>query len=351
MGACGGSSAEEAGVGETAVRADAPRVEVTANEAEQRVDVRVDGELFTAYIWPSTLKKPTLFPLVTATGVPVTRGYPLEPREGERTDHPHQIGLWLNYGQVNGIDFWGNSDARAPEEAPKLGSVVHRAVRGVESGAGVGALEVTTEWVDHSGHALLREDTRYVFHAGENLRGVDRITTLTALDQPVTFADTKEGMLGLRVARALEQPSTEPVVLAEQDGSTTTVPVADTAGVTGRYRSSEGLQGDSVWGTRARWVALDGRVEGEPVTIAILDHPTNPGYPTYWHARGYGLFSANPLGQKDFSGGAEELNLQLQPGESTTMRYRVLILTGQDVTERIEAQYGDFAGRGAAEGS
>lgn len=343
--ACSGGAEARvaAGSGSTA---GLPYVEVVPRESEERVIVRVDGALFTEYIWPASAKKPTLFPLLTASGTPVTRGFPLDPRPGERTDHPHQIGLWLNYGQVNGIDFWGNSDARDPADAHRLGTVEHRDIRLTESGSGEGSLEVTTEWVDHAGKALLREETRYVFRAGEDFRGVDRITTLTALDEAVTFADTKEGMLGLRVTRALEQPSTQPVVLTEQDGSTTTVPVADTAGVTGRYRSSEGLIGDAVWGTRARWTALDGVVEGAPVTVAILDHPSNPGYPTYWHARGYGLFAANPLGQKDFSEGREELDLHLEPGESTMMRYRILILSGAETTDRIESQYRAFSEQG-----
>jgi hypothetical protein len=344
---CAGRAKAEASDGE-GTAAGAPYVEVVPDEAAGRVDVRIDGRPFTSYIHPASAKKPTLFPLRTADGKVVTRGYPLEPRPGERTDHPHQIGLWLNYGNVDGIDFWGNSDERDAKDRPHLGTVEHRRIRGVESGPGEGALEVTDEWVDARGRALLREETRYVFRAGPGLRGVDRITTLTALDTAVTFHDTKEGMLGLRVARSLEQPSTEPVRLLEQDGSITTVPAADTAGITGRYRSSEGLRGDSVWGTRARWTALDGNVEGEPVTIAILDHPRNPGFPTYWHARGYGLFAANPLGVKDFTNGQRSLELHLEPGESTTFRYRILILTGPDATGRIESEYRDFTGQGGS---
>src|SRR5690606_8070194 len=127
------------------------RVEVVPLESEGRVDVRVDGTPFTSYIWPASAKKPTLFPILTASGAPVTRGYPLDPRPGERTDHPHQIGLWLNYGQVNGIDFWGNSDARDPADAPRLGTVEHRGVRSARSGTGEGSLEVTAEWVDRAG--------------------------------------------------------------------------------------------------------------------------------------------------------------------------------------------------------
>src|SRR5690349_4980594 len=71
-------------------------VTVVPNEAARRVDVFVDGQPFTSYIWPDTLKKPVLFPLRTASGTMITRGFPLDPRPGERTDHPHHVGLWLN---------------------------------------------------------------------------------------------------------------------------------------------------------------------------------------------------------------------------------------------------------------
>ena len=86
-------------------------MQVTVKEADRRVDVTVDGQPFTAYVWPTSLKKPVLYPIRTAKGTLVTRGFPLDPRPGERVDHPHHVGLWFNYGDVNGIDFWNNSDA------------------------------------------------------------------------------------------------------------------------------------------------------------------------------------------------------------------------------------------------
>ena len=98
--------------GTAALRAAASSgVEVKVNEAAKRVDVTIDGKPFTSYIWPDTLKKPVLYPIRTANGTLVTRGFPLDPRKGERVDHPHHVGLWLNHGDVNGLDFWNNSDA------------------------------------------------------------------------------------------------------------------------------------------------------------------------------------------------------------------------------------------------
>ena len=323
-------------------QAQAPRVEVVAREADRRVDVTVDGEPFTSYVWPTTLKKPTLYPIHSASGALVTRGWPLAARPGERVDHPHQVGLWFDHGDVNGLDFWNNSDAIPAARRAKMGTIVHRAVRRAACGQGEGTLEVSADWVDSTGKALLREDTRFVFRAAEGLRSIDRITTLTAVGGPVTFVDNKEGLIGMRVARGLEQPSTTPEVFTDAAGHATTVPMLDNDGVTGHYRSSEGLEGDAVWGTRGRWTMLTGDVDGGPVTLAILDHPNNVGFPTYWHARGYGLFAANPLGTKVFSNGKEELNFRLAQGKATTFRYRVLILSRTATPDQIETYYRDF---------
>ena len=317
-------------------------VHLVPDENARCVDVFVDGRPFTAYTWTEKLKVPALYPLRAACGTVITRGFPLEPRAGERTDHPHHTGWWLNYGNVNGVDFWNNSVTLPPDQAGKMGTVVHRKIVRTIDGADSGELDVEMDWVMPDGSVILHEATKFVFHAGENLRAVDRITTLTALDKPVLFKDDKEGMLGLRVRRELEQPSNEPQTFTDASGRATTVKVMDNTGVTGLYRSSEGKTGDAVWGTRGRWAMLSGTVTNEPITIAILDHPSNIGFPTYWHARGYGLFAANPLGQASFSQGKEKLNFTLKPKESVTFRYRLLILNASTTPEDIESQYHKF---------
>lgn len=322
--------------------ADANYVAVVPHEADRRVDITVGGKPFTSYVWPTTLKKPVLYPIVSAKGVVVTRGYPLEPRPGERVDHPHHAGLWFNYGDVNGLDFWNNSDAIKPAQAPKMGTIVHKAIRGSKSGAGEGTLDVTEEWVDHDNKTLLREDTHFIFRSKDGARSIDRITTLTAVNGPVNFNDNKEGVIGMRVARQLEHPSLTPEKFTDASGRVTNVPAIDTAGVHGHYVSSEGKQGDDVWGTRGKWTMLTGDVNGAPVTLAILDHPRNVGFPTYWHARGYGLFAANPLGQKAMSNGKEELDFKLAAGKSVTFRHEVLVLDGTASAADIEKHYTSF---------
>jgi len=314
-------------------------VQLVVNEAGRRVDVLVDGQPFTSYIWPTTLKKPVLYPLRTSAGTVVTRGFPLEPRPGERVDHPHHVGLWLNHGDVNGFDFWNNSEAIPAKDAAKYGTIVHRAIKSAKSGADKGELQVTEDWTIPDGKVLLREDTTYVFRGGPGLRSIDRITTLTALDQKVTFHDSKEGMIGMRVARELEQPSDKAEIFTDASGKATPVAKLDNTGVSGHYTSSEGKTGDAVWATRAPWTMLSGTIGSEPITLAILDHPKNPTHPTYWHARGYGLFAANPFGAKAYTDGKVETNFSLEPGQSVTLKHRVLILSGPTTADQVGAQY------------
>ena len=326
-----------------AAESGALRVTVTPDEAARRVEVTIGGAPFTAYIWPERLRKPVLYPIRSARGTFVTRGWPLDPRPGERVDHPHHVGLWFNYESVNGVDFWNNSDALKPADAAKMGTIVHRRIVSSKSGADRGELVTEMDWVMPTGKPILHERTAFVFAGDADSRRIERTTTLTALDERVVFADAKDGMLGMRVARQLEQPSNEPQVYTDIAGRATSVPVMDNTGVTGEYTSSEGKKGDAVWSTRGRWTMLTGRIADEAITLAILDHPKNPGFPTYWHARGYGLFAANPLGQKVFSNGRETLNFTLEPHASATFRYSILVLEGTATADRLEREYNAFA--------
>lgn len=321
------------------------KIEFVERKADQRVDVIVDGKLFTAYRWPDNVYKPILYPLFTAQGTEITRGFPLNRKEGERTDHVHQVGNWLNYGNVNGYDFWGNGSTG--ERNINGGQIKHVSIDKVSAGAGEASMVTTASWIDPEEKELLSEKTEFHFIAKGRLRIIDRITTLTATaDEPVVFKDTKEGMFGIRVARQLELPSKQAVTLTDAQGNPATEKKLSNEGVTGNYRSSEGVTGEEVWSTRAKWMNLYGNFDDEKVSLVICDHPENISYPTYWHARGYGLFAANPLGAKDFTKEKEELNFTLRPGKSLTFKYRILINSGSHLTDsEVDGYAADFAGR------
>ena len=139
----------------------------------QKVDVSVGGKYFTSFIYPDNLEKQTLYPIVTPSGKTITRGYPLNPRPFERTDHPHHVGLWFNFGDVNGLDFWNNSFNIKPEDKPKYGSIKFNKI--VSESPESGELVTSANWVDNDGNVLLTEETTYHFSGEENLRIIERI--------------------------------------------------------------------------------------------------------------------------------------------------------------------------------
>lgn len=320
-----------------------PAVEIREGEATGEVEILFDGELFTSLIQPEGVTKPVLWPVVSSKGHRVTRNYPLEKVAGERTDHPHHIGIWLTYGDVNGIDYWNNSAAIPAEKKNEYGDIALQEIVSMSSSGSEGELVIRSRWNDN-GEAVLDEETTFSFINRGGIRIIDRETRLKAL-KDVLFEDNKEGMIGMRMASELEMPSDQAITLTDAHGNPTTVKGKNEL-ASGDYLSSEGLRGDDVWGTRGRWMSLTGNFEGDEVSVVMIDHPSNPGYPTYWHARGYGLYAANPLGQKEMSGGKDELHFSLSRGEEVTFRYRIVISdAGAADRNKWEELFEEYAGK------
>jgi len=320
------------------------QVNVVPNEAERRVDVTIDGKPFTSYVWPVSLKKPVLYPLIAEDGVTVTRGYPLAPLKDERVDHPHHAGMWFNYGNVNGFDFWNNSEAIKPEERHKYGTIRFEKIVQARNGPERGELVVDSVWQTGEGKDILRERTKYVFMKRKGARVIDQTVTLIALEKAV-FNDDKEGLLGMRVASWLESPEEKGGIFLDANGKETKVADVPNSTASGVYETSAGVKGPAVWSTRGRWCTLTGHdTAGHTVTIAMIDAPSNPDYPTYWHARGYGLFAANPLGASIFDTKAPKLEYTIEKGKTAEFRYRVVLFTGAVGKAEMDKEADAFAG-------
>jgi len=316
----------------------AQKVQFKQVDKDKKVEVFVDNKFFTAFIYSENMEKQSLYPIIASSGKIITRGYPLQPRPFERTDHPHHVGLWFNFGDVNGLDFWNNSFAIPTAEKPKYGKIAFDKI--VSLNSKLGKLIVSANWIDINKNVLLNEQTSYVFSGKRNTRIIERITQLTAKNQ-VTFTENKEGLLGMRLDRAFEEPATKPEVFLDAKGVETLVPVLNNEGVNGVYRNAEGFKAGEVWGKRSKWVALRAVKEGEVITIVILDHPTNLNYPAWSHARGYGLFASNNIGGRAFDKNATPIKKVLTAGEQMVFKHKIII--GGDLTdEEINQFANDF---------
>lgn len=311
------------------------RIRLVRKDSDKKVEVYIDGQFFTAYIFPKSIKKPVLFPLLTASGISLTRGFPLDPQPWERVDHPHHVGMWLNHGDTDGLDFWNNSDSIPANQRAHYGTIYHKSIEKKRDGDEFGFLETEAEWRRPDGRVILEENTQYYFSGMEKVRIIDRITTLSTTEMGILFKDSKEGMMAIRVNRALELPENNTIEVLDESLQTVEVRADEGNRSRGDYLNSEGVEGGGVWGQRARWVRLGSDVNGEKVGIIIMDHPDNPNHPTRWHARGYGLFSANPFGDQAYTQGKETFNFFLPAGKSVTLKYRIYIYNSEEPDDTL----------------
>ncbi|MCE5179230.1 MAG: PmoA family protein [Porphyromonadaceae bacterium] len=314
-------------------------VDFKLDDANKKVDVFINTKYFTSFIYPDNMEKQVLYPIYTISGKDVTRGFPLNPRPFERTDHPHHVGLWFNFGDVNGLDFWNNSFAIKQEDKYKYGSIKFDRIEKMNASAG--ELKTVANWTDNKGNVLLEERTKFIFSEINGSRFIERITTLTAKQKEVVFTENKEGILGLRVDRAFEEPSQKAEKYLDSNGNMTETPVLNNEGVNGVYRNADGITGGDVWGKKSKWVALRANKNGEMITIVMMDHHKNPNYPAWSHARGYGLFAMNNLAGRAVDKNASPVKITLREGDKITFRHKIII--GGDLTDKqIDKLHGDF---------
>jgi hypothetical protein len=280
---------------------------------EEGVTVNYDSKLVTRYLIKSG-NKPILWPLIGPHERELTRGYPMrEATSDERSDHVHHRSMWFTHGDVNGVSFW--------HEGAGSGEIVHRQFVKVEGGKN-GVIITRNDWVAPDGKRLCWDERTFTFGADGPNRWIDMDITITAGDEPVTFGDTKEGSGGVRVAGTMKV----------------------TAKSGGKIVNSEGQTDDEAWGKPAAWCDYHGPVDGKVVGIAIMNHPNSFRFPTHWHVRTYGLFTANPFGIADFTRGPKGAgNHTLQPGEAFTVNYRIYMHAGDEKEGKVAEAFARYS--------
>ena len=281
-----------------------------------RLRVEINGLLFTEYHYKD-VPRPYCYPLIGPGEAAMTRDWPMKNTPGEEHDHPHHRSLWFAHGAINGHDFWSEQKA--------FGKTVHEDFLEVKSGKQEGVIRSANKWVAADGTVVCTDERTLRFYnpGRANERLFDFEITLNASNGELTFGDTKEGTMAVRVAETMR--------LKGKVGK-------------GHIVNSAGVRDGQTWGKRAEWCDYYGPVEGKTVGIAIFDHPKNPRHPTWWHVRDYGLFAANPFGQHDFESLPDKTagNLVVPAGKSVTFRYRFYLHEGDDQQARVAEKYQQY---------
>jgi hypothetical protein len=293
---------------------------VRLTELADRVRVEIDGALFTEYVFKD-VPRPFCYPLLGPAGLPMTRNFPMKDAPGEEQDHKHHRSLWFTHGAVNGLDFWA--------EAKDFGKIVHDGFAEVSSGKDAGVIRSKNKWVSSEGKVICTDElTVRVYNRPASERLFDYEITIHASNGELTFGDTKEGSMAIRLNETMRLKPNK-----ENQGKPT-----------GHIVNSEGVRDGATWGKRAAWCDYHGPVEGKTVGIAIFDHPQNPRHPTWWHVRDYGLFAANPFGKHDFESLPDKTagNLVVPAGKSVTFRYRIYIHEGDEKESEVAERYAEY---------
>ncbi|MCX6956818.1 MAG: PmoA family protein [Verrucomicrobia bacterium] len=301
---------------------------VKLTRLDDRVRVEVGGQLFTEYIFKGA-SRPYCYPILAPDGMPLTRDFPMKATPGEDVDHKHHRALMFAHSDVNKIDFWneGTSGTKFPK-----GNTVHDGLVETSSGK-VGVIRTKNRWESPDGKLIATDETTLRFRAAGDTRMIDYEVTIHATPAaPLVMGDNKDGTMAIRVPQWMTLPHKNQV----------------SAGA-GHIVTAKGDRDAKAWGTRADWCDYFAEKNGKTYGIALFDHPQNLRHPTWWMARDYGLFTANPFGQHDFEGTKEKplpANIgdhTIPAGGTLTLKYRFYFHSGDEQAGQVAARYAEYA--------
>ncbi|MCD6220430.1 PmoA family protein [Candidatus Calescamantes bacterium] len=283
---------------------------LVAEEKDGEVNIKIGDKLFTSFHYSETWVRPFLFPVYSPSGKLLVRELIENKPEAE---HPHHRGIWVAHGDVNGVDNWSEMEGHGYQIVKEIN---------VTSGTWWSRIIAVIDWTDNSKKKNLEERRIITFFATSGVRFIDFEITFST-ENEVKLGDTKEaGILSVRV---------NPSINASAKGI--------------MENSWGGINEEEIWGKRAHWCDYSGPVDGEWWGVSIFDHPQNPHHPTHWHARNYGLMTANHYGLSYYFGNDYPFrgDLIIKEGEKLTYRYRVYIHPGNACSGKVKERYIDYA--------
>lgn len=282
-------------------KGEAPGASLTLADSDGGVAIKAGAREITRWRPAAGVanKKPCFYPL-TAHGVNVLRGFPLEDVAGEAKDHPHHTGVYHAFGEVNGREYWSKTAIENRKASKEAGQVYAR-------------IRAENAW----GEDLVETQDVFVLNAGDDAV-MDWTITLTAAAGDVVLGKdpkmSKEGSFAVRVRTELTRKGDAPEMMSDALGN----------------------KGEkAIRAAAAPWVDYTGEIGGKKLGVAVMDHPTSFRAPTNWHVRAYGLFAANPWLVRGEN--------KLGKGESLTLRYRIYVHAGGPEDAKVAEVYAGFA--------
>jgi hypothetical protein len=276
---------------------------------DHAVEVTIDGKEFTTYHTDPKWPKPFFSPVKTPSGTVLTRE--LQDKASKDYDHVHHKGIWVSIDEINENKHWAEKHI-----------IKNVMVELVKPEGNPAELRVMNLWLDKDSKPLVYETTDIQIFANR-LLAYD--IQFTAGQEKLHWGDTKEGLLGIRVADSVREKQ-----------ATADQPAGKIVDADGRKTMKE------CWGQLSNWMDYSGPVAGKIEGVAIFDNPTNFRRSRF-HIRDYGLFSVSPFGQNAYTNGQLPADpLTQESGTSIHLKYGVYIHSGDAEQGEVAKVYADY---------
>jgi hypothetical protein len=267
------------------IMAKAERPTVTAVKTGSRIDITAGNKFFTSYHFQDDEKYPFFFPVNSPlSGAGVT-----SMRNGI---WPHHSSLFFGCDRVNGGNYW--------QEGPERGRIVSLGARIVEAKGERVVIEDECIWKRPDAEAPILDRRKITVTApSEKVFQLDFDIEMEML-MDVTIEKTNHSLFSVRI---------DPDLSVEQGG---------------RMVNAGGREGEkATFGEASPWMDCYGTRRTGVEGIAVMQHPSNPWFPSPWFTRDYGFLSPTPMYWPE--NGKET---RLKKGEKLTLHYRVLVHAG-----------------------
>jgi hypothetical protein len=268
---------------------------ITAEKVGDKIEFRINGNLFTSYTVSEHEKYPFFYPVNGPSNASVT--------SMRNANYPHHSSLFFGCDRVNGGNYW--------QEGLERGRIVSLRADILESGGEKAVIENECIWSRPGADSPIKDKrTITVTAASKDKMFLDFDITLEMLME-VTILKTNHSLFSGRI-----DPD-----LAVINGGT--------------MINAEGETGEKgTFGKPSAWMDYHGKRMGKTEGMAILQHPSNQWFPSPWFTRDYGFYSPTPMYWPE-----NDEKTELKKGEQIILRYRVIVHSGDEKEADIAGEF------------
>ncbi len=268
---------------------------VTAEKVGDKIEFRVDGNLFTSYILSEHEKYPFFFPVNGPSNASVT--------SMRNANYPHHSSLFFGCDRVNGGNWW--------QEGLDRGQIISLRADIVETGGNKAIIENECIWRRPGADSPIKDKRKITVTIPSKDKFIIDFDVTMEMLMDVNIEKTNHSLFSGRMDPDLAVINGGTMINAEGETSE-----------------------KGTFGKASAWIDFYGSRLGKTEGMAILQHPSNKWYPAPWFTRDYGFFSPTPMYWPE-----NDKNTSLKKGEQIRLRYRVIVHSGDTKEAGIAEEF------------